>query len=169
MRYDTEELRTIAQAILAKARKNVKKHGGLQPVGLAYGSDGHIDRFVFQWDSLEKKRRAQRDFQMELLRRDAAAAVIISEAWAKFADNAPIDLSNPNRSVRDMPGRKDAIIVEAGSPLGRIVLVQTFTKTRTGKISFDAPNEYPIGMIEVTSEFLDALWPVHPARRHTTH
>ncbi|HTY24020.1 MAG TPA: hypothetical protein VMC85_12870 [Desulfomonilaceae bacterium] len=169
MLYDTEELRKIARRMRQVAQKNLRKSGYLSPVGLAYRSDGYIDTFTFQWDTLEEKRKSQREFQMELVKRDAKAAVVISETWAKFADDGPIDPRDLNRSVRDMPGRKDAILVEAGSPFGRVVIVQTFTKIKPGRILFDDPREFTVATGGLTSEFLDAIWPVRPTGQETWH
>jgi len=160
MRYDTEELRKLARRILPRAQTNLRKHGYLEPVGLIVRPDGFIDTVTFQWQTLGEKRKAQRDFQMELLKRNAVAAVIVSETWVKFADDGPLDLSDRTRSVRDMPGRKDAIMVEAGSPCSRVAIVQTFAKLEGGKVSFDDPREFTPLTGELTSEFLDAIWPV---------
>ena len=169
MRYNTEELRKIARRMLLVAQKNLRKYGYLTPVGLAYRSDGYIDTFTFQWETFEEKRKSQRDFQLELVKREAKAAVVISEIWAKFADDGPIDLNDLSRSVRDMPGRKDAILVEAGSPFGRVVIVQTFTKIKPGRISFDDPREFTVATGGLTSEFLDAIWPVRRNSEETWH
>jgi hypothetical protein len=76
---------------------------------------------------------------------------------------------NDQRFVRDMPGRKDAILVEAGSPTGRVVVVQTFTKIKPGKIAFDVPREFTPAMGNLTSEFLDAVWPPYENRSHVLH
>jgi hypothetical protein len=150
MQRDTEELQGLAPKMLPRAQKNLKKYGALQPVGIAYRLDGHTETFLFQWQTLEEKRKVQRDFQMEL----------ISETWARFAEDGPVDV-NDQRSVRDMPGRKDAILVEAGSARGCVVVVQTFTKIKPGKIAFDVPREFTTEMGDLTSEFLDAIWPLH--------
>ncbi len=158
MPYDTKKLRKLALKILGLARKNLKKHGALQPVGLAYLPNGQVDTFIFLWKNLAEKRRVQRDFQVKLLSTTAVAAVIVTEVWAKFAEDGPIDVNDP-RSVRDQPGRRDAILVEAGSPLGRVVLVQTFTKTGPKKVRFDKPQEFTTGMGDFSSEFMDAVWP----------
>ena len=169
MRYDIEELRKLALRMLPRAQKNLKKHGSLTPVGLAYDSNGCVHTFTLLWVDLAKKRKVQRDFQLEILKLGAVAAVIISETWAKFADDGPLDLSDQSRSVRDMPGRKDAILVEAGSPLGRVVIVQTFTKIKAGKFAFDVPREFSTEIVDLTSEFLDAIWPVHGDGNQTLH
>lgn len=168
MQRDTEELRRLALKMLPRAQKNLKKYGALQPVGIAYRLDGHTETFPFQWQTLEEKRKVQRDFQMKLLTMGAVAAVVISETWARFAEDGPIDL-NDERSVRDMPGRKDAIMIEVGSPFGRFVLVQTFTKIRPGKFIFDKPREFSTDMGDLTSEFMDAIWPVRGDRSQTWH
>ncbi len=169
MQYDIEELRKLALKMLPRAQKNLNKHGSLTPVGLAYDPKGFVHTFTLLWADVAEKRKAQRDFQLELLKLGAIAAVIISETWAKFADDIPLDLSDQSRSVRDMPGRRDAILVEAGSPLGRVVIVQTFTKIKAGKFSFDVPREFSTEMVELTSEFLDALWPAHGKHERTLH
>ncbi len=169
MRYDIEDLRKLALRMLPRARKNLRKYGSLTPVGLAYDSNDCLHTFTLVWVDLAEKRKAQRDFQLELLKLGAVAAVIISETWAKFADDGPLDLSDQSRSVRDMPGRKDAILVEAGSPSGRVVIVQTFTKIKPGRLSFDVPREFSTEMVELTSEFLDAVWPVYRNHDRTLH
>jgi len=168
MQYDTEELRKLALGLLPRAQKNLRKHGSLQPIGLAYRPGGDIQTFVFHWQTLEEKRNLQREFQMKLLSMDAVAAVIISETWAKFADDGPLDVNDP-RSVRDMPGRRDAILIEAGSPLGRIVLVQTFTKNRPRKFIFDKPREFTTALGDFSSEFMDLIWPVPRDSGKTWH
>ncbi|MEW6136907.1 MAG: hypothetical protein AB1733_01655 [Thermodesulfobacteriota bacterium] len=168
MQYDMDELRKLARKMLPRAQKNLRKHGFLKPVGLAYRPDGFIDTFAFAWSNLDEKREVQRDFQLELLRLDAVAAVIISETWAKFAEDGPIDLDD-QRSVRDMPGRKDALLIEAGSPFGRVVVVQTFTKIKPGKIVFDVPREFTPEMGDLTSEFLEAIWPSYEKHSHILH
>ena len=166
MQYDTEELRKLARRMLPIAQKNMREYGSLTPVALVYGSDGYIDTFTFQWKSLEGKRQTQQDFQIELRKMNAVAAVVVCETWAKFADDGPLDVSDLTRSVRDMPGRKDAILVEAGSPFGRVVIVQTFTKLKAGRIAFDEPREFTTVMGELTSEFLDAIWPARGGNGH---
>ena len=168
MQYDMEELRKLARRLLPRAQKNLRKHGFLKPMGLAYRPDGFIDTFTFVWANVDEKRNVQRDFQVELLKLGVVAAVVISETWAKFAEDGPIDL-NDQRSVRDMPGKRDAILVEAGSPFGRVVIVQTFAKSKTGKIFFDEPREFTTAMGDLTSEFLDAIWPVYGERGCTWH
>lgn len=168
MQYDTEELRRLALGLLPRARKNLKKHGSLQPVGLAYRPDGHIETLIFHWQTLEEKRNLQREFQIKLLSMGAVAAVIISETWAKFADDGPVDVTDL-RSVRDMPGRKDAILIEAGSAHGRIVLVQTLAKVRPRKFIFGKPREFTNAMGDFSSEFMDMIWPVPRGSRQTWH
>jgi len=158
MQYDTEALRKIALAMLPRAQKNLKRHGSLTPVGLAYRLDGRVDTFTFHWESLQEKRELQLQFQMKLLSMGAVAAMIISETWARFADDGPIDI-NDERSVRDIPGRKDAILIEAGSAHGRIVMVQTFTKIRPRKFKFDEAREFTTAMGNFSSEFMDLIWP----------
>jgi len=118
MQYDVDELRKLALRMLPRAQKNLKKHGSLTPVGLAYDSRGFLHTFTLVWADVAAKRKAQRNFQLELLRLNAFAAVIISETWAKFADDGPIDLSDQSLSVRDMPRRRNATLVEAGSSFG---------------------------------------------------
>lgn len=169
MQYGMDELRKLARKILPRAQKNLRKHGILKPIGLAYRPDGFIDTFAFAWSNLDEKRKVQRDFQVELLRLDAVAAVIISETWARFAEDGPIDLKNDQRSVRDMPGRKDALLVEAGSPFGRVVIVQTFTKIKRDKIAFEVPREFTPAMGDLKSEFLDAVWPFNGQRDYPLH
>jgi hypothetical protein len=169
MQYDIEDLRKLALRMLPRAQKNLKMHGSLTPVGLAYDPKGFVHTFTLLWADLAEKRKAQKDFQIELLKLGAVAAVIISETWAKFADDGPLDLSDQSRSVRDMPGRRDAILVEAGSPLGRVVVVQSFTKIKAGKFSFDPPREFTTAMGELTSEFLDSVWPVYENHGRTLH
>jgi hypothetical protein len=168
MQRDIEGLRRLALRMLPRARKNLKKYGSLQPVGLAYRPDGHVETFLFHWQTLEEKRNLQREFQMKLLSMGAVAAVIISETWAKFADDGPIDVNDP-RSVRDMPGRKDAILVEAGSAHGRIVIVQTFTKIRPRKFTFDSSREFTTALGDFSSEFMDMIWPVPRGNKQTWH
>jgi len=169
MQYDLEKLRKLALRMLPRAQKNLKKHGSLTPVGLAYDPRGFVHAFTLVWANVVEKRKAQRNFQLELLKLDAFAAVIISETWAKFADDGPIDLSDQSVSVRDMPRRRNATLVEAGSSFGRVVIVQTFRKIKARKFSFDMLREFSTEMVDLTSEFLDADWPVHGDRNQTLH
>ena len=75
-------------------QKNLRTHGYLRPVGLAYRPNGYIDTFIFQWETLEEKRQQQEYFQIKLLKRDAVAAVVISEIWAKVTEDAAIHLGD---------------------------------------------------------------------------
>lgn len=161
MRYDTEELRKLAWGMLPRAQRNLRKYGSLVPVALACRPDGYIDTFMFQWKTLEEKRQQQLYFQIELLKREAVAAVVILETWIKYLDDDVIDLSDPNLPVRDMPGRKDAVLVEAGSSFGRVLIVHAFKKLKSGRFAFDDPKEFSAGAAEMTSEFLDSIWRVH--------
>ncbi len=169
MQYDMGELRNLALKMLPRAQKNLKKHGSLTPVGLAYDPKGFVHTFTLLWADSAEKRKVQRDFQLELLKLGAVAAVIISETWAKFADDGPLDLNDQSRSVRDMPGRRDAILVEAGSSIGRVVIVQTFTKIKARKFSFDVPREFSTEVVDLSSEFLDGAWPAYGNHGRTLH
>jgi len=115
---------------------------------------------MFQWESFEEKRLQQQYFQVELLKRDAVAAVVISEVEAKIGHDGPIDISEPSCSVKDMPGRKDRILVEAGSFFRRVVMFHIFRKLKSGRFAFDDPKEFSATTAEMTSQFLDAIWPV---------
>ena len=168
MQYDMEELRKLARGMLPRAQKNLRKYGSLTPVGIAYDPKGFIHTFRLSWGNVDEKRGAQRDFQLELLKLDAVAAVIICETWAKFAEDGPIDL-NDQRSIRDMRGRKEAILVEAGSAFGRAVVIQAFSQIKRGKFSFDPPREFTTAMGDLTSEFLDGIWPASDSHGCTLH
>ncbi len=56
-----------------------------------------------------------------------------------------------------MPGRKDGILVEAGSPFWRVVILHIFRKLKSGRFAFDDPKEFSGTTAEMTSQFLDAI------------
>ena len=79
--------------------------------------------------------------------------MVVMESWIKMATNGPLDLTTP---VSDMPGPREAIVIEAASPQGRVMILQMFCKGSEG-YAFDEPVE-PQAPIEWASEWLDGVW-----------
>jgi hypothetical protein len=64
MQYDMDELRKLARKMLPRAQKNLRKHGFLKPVGLAYRPDGFIDTFALAWSNLDENGRSKGIFSL---------------------------------------------------------------------------------------------------------
>lgn len=152
-KYDGKKLQRIIGEILAVAQDNLTKHGYLQPVGLIYTTTGMTHIFEFKFKGVEQKRQSQQAFKKLVRDVQALAVVVITESWIKMRPKMPLRLDT---SVADMPGRQEAIVVEAVSPKARVVCVQVFRKGESG-ISFEEPEN--IGdRFTWTSEWTDGLW-----------
>ena len=152
--YDQKMLQKIARETLATARENLIRDGRLQPCGLVFTSAGMTHVFPVEFRDIQEKRVIQGAFRYLLRQVQAEAAVMVMESWVKMADeDVPLDLSRP---VSGMPGRGEAIVIEARSAHGRVMIIQVFRKTRDG-YHFDEPIE-PQAPFEWTSEWLDGVW-----------
>jgi hypothetical protein len=154
MDYDRKRLRKLAREVLKIAQNNLRRDGYLQPVGLVYTNAGLNQVFQFRCQDLDEKRASQDEFRRLLLKMKARDAIVVTESWIKTGPDLPLDLT---RSVADMPGRKEAIVIEAASPKAKCMIIQAFSKGITGKISFETPLE-PDHPISWSSEWLDGVW-----------
>ena len=155
MNYSRKRLRSLARDVLKIAQENLRRDGCLQPVGLVYTNSGLSQVFQFRCRDLDEKRSSQAQFRQLLLELNAKAAIVVTESWLKMAPDQPLDLT---RSVADMPGRMECIVIEAGSPKARYMLMQVFTKHDAGTLHFEKPME-PDHPITWSSEWLDGIWP----------
>jgi hypothetical protein len=154
MNYDRKKLRRIARDVLKIAQGNLRRDGYLQPVGLVYTKVGLTEVFRFRCHDLDQKRASQEGFRRLLHQMKARAAIVLTESWIKMGPDLPLDLT---RSVADMPGRKEAIVIEAASVKAKCMIIQAFTTDNAGRISFEAPME-PDHPITWSSEWLDGVW-----------
>jgi hypothetical protein len=154
MNYDRKKLRRIARDVLNIAQGNLRRDGYLQPIGLVYTKVGLTEVFQFRCQDLDQKRASQEGFRQLLHQTKARAAFVVTESWIKMGPDLPLDLT---RSVADMPGRTEAIVIEAASAKAKLMVVQAFSKDNTGKISFETPME-PDHPITWSSEWLDGVW-----------
>ncbi len=154
MNYDRKRLRKLARNVLKVAQANLKRDGFVQPVGLVYTNTGLTEVFQFRYQDLDEKRASQEGFRQLILKMKARAAIIVTESWIKMGPDLPLDLT---RSVADMPGRKEAIVIEAASPKANLMIIQVFSKDETGKVHFDTPME-PDHPISWSSEWLSGVW-----------
>ncbi|MFC1836708.1 hypothetical protein ACFL2Q_18615 [Thermodesulfobacteriota bacterium] len=152
--YSKERLQALVREVLVTARSNLLRDGHLQPCGLLYSSDPLTHIFPFNFENFEKKRLLQDTLRKLITEVRAAAAVVILESWIKMARNRPLDLTRP---VSEMPGRQEAIVVEAASHLARTMIIQVFVKSQSGLV-FEIPFE-PDHPLEWNSERLSGIWP----------
>jgi hypothetical protein len=124
--YNRKKLQKIARETLATARENLIRDGRLQPCGLVFTSAGMAHVFPVEFRDIQEKRVMQGAFRYLLRQVKAKAAVMVMESWVKMADDDTLlDLSRP---VSDMPGRGEAIVIEARSRHGRVMIIQVFRK-----------------------------------------
>ena len=154
--YHTEMLRSLARDFLKQAKINLRKDGHLVPVGIVFGTEGLVSTNLLEWKDLDEKRLIQSMFRQYLIETRAKAALVINECWIKLHPDQPLDLE---QSVKDIPGREEAIVIEARSASGQIVIIQPFEKKNKGRISFKAMTEFDGSNGEDGwSEFLDGVW-----------
>jgi hypothetical protein len=107
-----------------------------------------------RFGSLDEKRLSQEAFRVFLRHSNALAAAVIMEAWLKQAlPEEPIDFT---KSIEDMPGRQDAVVIELRSALASFGLVQVFCRNGSALI-LDEPVEIDHPTFW-TSEWLDGVW-----------
>jgi hypothetical protein len=151
--YGKKKLQRIIGEILTVAQDNLRKHGYLRPVGLIYTTAGMTHIFEFKFKGVEQKRQSQQAFKKLVADVQALAVIVVTESWIKMPPDVPVDVT---RSVADMPGRQEAIVIEGASPKARVVCVQVFRKGESG-ISFDEPENLG-DRFTWTSEWTNGLW-----------
>ena len=154
MSYDLDKLRELARANLAIAQENLKRDGFVQTCGLVWTHLGLSHIVSMRFESLDEKRHNQEAFRVFLRQSNALAAAVIMEAWLKQANSIePLDFT---KSIENMPGRQDAIVLELRSALASFGLVQVFCRNGSALIM-----EEPIEIDHPTfwtSEWLDGVW-----------
>ncbi|MFC1833554.1 hypothetical protein ACFL2Q_02325 [Thermodesulfobacteriota bacterium] len=148
-----DKLQALGREVLVKAKSNLQRDGHLQPCGLLYSPERLTHTFPFSFGSFDEKRLIQETFRKLITEVRAAAAVVVLESWIKTARNGPLDLTRP---VSEMPGRQEAIVVEAASPKARTIIIQVFKKSKSGLV-FEDPFE-PDHPFEWNSEWLSGIW-----------
>ena len=121
--YGIKELQKIARKILITACENLIRDGHLQPISLVFGPEGLTHTIPFEFNSIDEKRAIQQIFRHFLREIHADAAVVVTESWMKMATDGPLDLTRP---VFEMPGHQEAIVVEAASAHGSVMIIQVF-------------------------------------------
>jgi hypothetical protein len=154
MNYDRKRLRKLALDVLKIAQDNLRRDGYLQPVGFLYTKDGLSRVFQFRCLRLNQKRASQKGFRQLVIQMKARAAIVVTESWLKLGPELPVDLT---KSVAEMPGRKEAIVIESASPKARCMIIQVFSKDETGRVHFEDPMK-PDHAISWSSEWLDGVW-----------
>jgi hypothetical protein len=152
--YDRKKLRRIARDVLKIAQGNLRRDGYLRPVGLVYTNAGLAKVFQFRCQDFDQKRASQEGFRQLLHQMKARAAIVVTESWIKMGPDLPLDLT---RSIANMPGRKEAIVIEAASAKAKCMIIQVFSKDEGGKIGFETAME-PDHPISWSSEWLDGVW-----------
>lgn len=154
MSYDLDQLRELARTNLGIARENLKRDGFVQTCGLVWTELGLSHIIPMRFGSLDEKRLSQEAFRVFLRHSNALAAAVIMEAWIKQAlPQEPIDFT---KSIEDMPGRQDAVVIELRSALASFGLVQVFCRNGSALI-MDEPVEIDRPTFW-TSEWLDGVW-----------
>jgi hypothetical protein len=135
MRYTKEKLQAIVRTVLSAAQVNLKNHGYLQPVGLIFTLVGMSKVFQFKFHDVGQKRASQVAFKKVVKKSEALAVVVVTESWLKMPPDVPVDIT---QSIADIPGRQEAIVIEAVSGEAKTILIQVFRKEESG-IAFDDP------------------------------
>ncbi len=154
MKFDKKQLRKLAQDVLELAQANLRDDGYLEPVGLVYTYVGLSRVVPFKYRGLDEKRKSQTEFRRLLVKLKAQAAIVVTESWLKLGPDLPVDLT---QSLADLPGRQEAIVIEAASPKAKHIIIQIFSKNETGQVRFETPME-PDHPISWSSEWLDGVW-----------
>jgi len=154
MLYDLDQLRELAWKNLAIARDNLLRDGYVQTCGLVWTDIGLSHIIPIRFESLNEKRRNQEAFRVFLRKSNALAAAVIMETWMKHVD--PREPLDPTRSIADLPGRQEAIVIELRSTLACFGLIQVFN--RNGRcFTLEEPIEMNHPAVWV-SEWLDQMW-----------
>jgi len=154
MLYNKHKLKEIAWTNLRLARKNLQQYGALQCCGLVYNRTGLTHVMAIAFKSIQEKREIQKAFRDFLCKNRARAAAVVIEAWIKQAyEEEELDLA---KSVEEMPGHQEAIVIEVRSALACFGILQAFTKHGT-VYKFEEPMvvDHPFSW---TSEWLDGVW-----------
>lgn len=155
MLYDLVHLKELANKNMAIAEENLRRDGFVQTCGLIYTRDGLSQIVTMQFGTLDEKRLKQEAFRSILRRSEAIAAAVIMEAWIKtFNVQESLDIS---RSLENMPGRQEAIVIELRSDVSCYGLVKVFH--RQGLIlTMKKTTELNPSQLWM-SEWLSGVWP----------
>lgn len=153
MIYDRDVLRTLTEFTLKAAKENLVRHGHVAPHALVYAGSGTTRILAFEFEEIEEERALQAAFRRLLSDGKVGAAIVIQESWMMFPLEGPVDLT---KSLADQPGRKEAIVVEARSPLAHICFIQPFTKGPEGVIFGRGMDVAP--PFTISSEWFGTIW-----------
>ena len=154
MNYDKAELRKIAIIMLEKCQDDLKENGSLLCDAVALDGNGSGYLIPLRFYTVEEKYEVQAGLKEILRAIDARAVVMMCEVW--ISDTVPTEgTPGYTGSIKDIPGRREAILVNALSASTQFRINQVFTKNGS-EVTFQDPIEtdLPGGR----DDWLDGVW-----------
>jgi len=152
MNYDKAELRKIAMEILEKGQDDLRENGSIRSGAIALDRNGVRILMPLGFKTEKQKRQVQANLK-ELLRTiDARAVVMMSEMWVSLT---PREGFPRGTRIEDIPGRREALFVNARSASARFQIVQVFTK-KGSEVTFQDPVETDRPAFR--DDWLDGVW-----------
>ncbi len=146
-----EGLLAFMNQSLEKAKSFLVKDGGVEPVAFLM-TKGSVRVMPLVFEDLEEKRFVQAVVKAMAKNVRADAVVVVAEAWmAKCQKDEAEDFFS--RSVSEIPGRVECIVVSGASASGNLQLIAEFGRDNE-KVVFAGQNIMEGG----TSEFTDGIW-----------
>lgn len=153
MNYDKAELREIAMEMLKRCQALLKEIGFLPCCAVALDRSGLQCLIPLLFHTQEEKHEVKENFKEVLRTIDASVAVMMSESW--LSETLPIEgTPGYTGSLKDVPGRKEVISINARSASAQVKIHQVFTRNG-GEFVFQEPMEADsVGR----DSWLDGVW-----------
>jgi hypothetical protein len=153
MNYDKAELREIAMEMLKRCQALLKESGFLPCCAVAVDRRGLQGLIPLLFHTPEEKYEVKENLKQTLRAMDASAVVMMSEAW--LSETLPTKgTPGYTGSLKDVPGRKEVIWVNAGSASAQVTIHQVFTRNEA-EFVFQEPME---GDSVGEDSWLDGVW-----------
>lgn len=145
------DIKKSAKQHLEKAKKKLRKHGGLETIARAYDSRGSVvlDTVI---DPYNEKRLQQLHFQQQAHQLACAMVVVVSEVWHALDDGKTFQ----GLPVSQRPDRQEAVMASVHTPGESYCIFQVYKRDSEDAITFGEKHD-SMGT-DGYSAFTDMLW-----------
>lgn len=142
-------IKKFAKQQLEKAKKKLRKHGGLEVTARAYDSKGSLvlDTVI---DPYNEKRLQQLHFQAQAAQLGCTMVVVVTEGWLARDDGRTFQGIPPSQR----PDRQEAVGASVHTPSDSYCIFQVYKRDFEDKITFGETHAHMGGY----SAFTDMLW-----------